>query len=80
MKESANHISIVDVEQSMIRDYKTLFSSLKDPVPLSRNQGKWKVTTYKITEYRNSRLRVCTSSSGLLTETFQFRQKCVLNI
>jgi hypothetical protein len=40
MKASANNISILDVEQSMIKDYKTLFSGFKDPVPLCRNQGR----------------------------------------
>lgn len=77
IKESACNISVVDVEQSMIKDFKTLFSSLKDPVPLFRNQQKWKVTTYKIIQYQNSLLTVSTSSSGLFTETFQFRQKRV---
>jgi hypothetical protein len=77
MKESANNISIVDDEQPTIKDYKTLFSRSKDPVPLSRNQVKWRVTTQKITEYRNSCLIVCTSSSGLPTETFQCRQERV---
>jgi hypothetical protein len=51
MKGSANNTSIVDVEQPMIKDYNTLFSSLKDPVPLSRSKGMWKVTTCKIIEY-----------------------------
>jgi hypothetical protein len=46
MKEGANNVRILVVEQSMIKNYKTLLSSLKDPVPLCRNQGKWKVTTY----------------------------------
>jgi hypothetical protein len=35
------------------------------------------VTTYKIMEYRKSCLTVSISSSGLPTETFQFRQKRV---
>jgi hypothetical protein len=77
MQESANNITFVDVEKSMIKDYKTLFFSWKDPVPLFRNQGNWKVTTYKIIEYHNSCFAVCAPSSGLPTETFQFRQKCV---
>jgi hypothetical protein len=77
MKDSANNISILDVEQSMIKAYKTLFFSFKDPVPLCRNQGKWIVTTYKIIEYHNSCLTVSISSSGLPTEIFQLRQKRV---
>jgi hypothetical protein len=75
MKESANNLSTLDVEQSMIKDYKTLFSSFTDPVPLCRNQGKWKVTKYKIIEFRNSCLTISISSSGLPTETFKFREK-----
>ena len=51
---------------------KKVFFGLKDPVPLSKNQGKRNVTTYKITEYCNSCLTVCTSSSGLPTDSFQF--------
>lgn len=62
-------------DQSLIKDYKAFFSSVKKPVPLSKNQDKWKITTYKSIEYRNICLRVSKSSSGLVTETFHFRQK-----
>jgi hypothetical protein len=71
MKESHNNTNIHYVEQSVIKDYKTLFSSFKDPVPLCRNEGKWKVTTYRIIECRNSCSTASISSRGLPTETVQ---------
>lgn len=79
IQSSSKRNNVVDVEQTMIKDFKTVFSKVKEPLPIAKKQEKWKVTSYKIIEYRSNVVTASKSSSGLLTETFIMKGKAKFN-
>lgn len=52
IKDPSKNIKVCDVQQPMIKDYKMAFSKMNEPITGAKKQEKWKVTIYKIIEYR----------------------------
>lgn len=75
IRRSANYISVENVDESMIKDYKNLLSKWKLPVPAAVNKKeKWRITSYKVFEYSSkTTVRVSSCPTGLDMKTFQYR-------
>lgn len=81
IKDVSCNVTVIDVTQEMIRDFKSMLQPFfKKTCRSVRGKINWSVTKYKVIEYKDNTVMASTLSSALFSDTFRLsRSKPLLN-